>query len=762
MTDEIKLDDELEQSIKDIVKSCEDEDREIRRSMIRAWLKYEEFWHGNQFLFWSERNDCWRSPTEFNFGDIEDEENADQLGSFSDKVVDIFRAHGEAIIAALAAQVPSLRFLPDDADSPEDLATAKTYSRIAELVQRHNKAKLVFFRALFFLAIQGLVASYRYKDSDFKYGSVKVPVYGETEKEVPSYTCPNCDYTSDTNWQLPDQNTGQQQPMEYDPTTPQITPCPQCGSIDPPIQQVETKKVPVLMDEKELPKSRAKLDIFGPLHFKVQYNARNQTETPYLILYGDQSKDIVKSVFTNFIDEIDGEGLDEYAVDRFARSQYNRDENTRNYLVTVKKVWLRPACLYRECDKSKRDRLLKKFPNGARITLIGRNNIIVNVQDEDLDSRWCIGQAGLSTFIHSDPLLRPLVQIQEMRNQLVNLIMETINHGIPSDFADPEILNFDNYGRFECTPGFIYKTKPRKPGEAIGNSFYTSNRATLSREVALFLQQLDKDAQFCLGSFPSIYGGPSEGKSRTFSEYAASRQMALQRLSIVWTFLVDWWVSTIEGCVKMYIECLTEDEKFAKFESGNYVNVWIKQSELIGRVGGVEAEASESFPISLVQKKDLIMKLMELNNEYVNSVIFNPDNARMIQDCFALTELKVPGENQRIKQVVEIYELLNAGNQGQEPVPGMPDPMTGQPGPPEPFVQVDPLVDDHAVHIAAIKSWAVDSTGLDAKKSNPMGYQQVMAHLQVHEQFLVKQTLSMAGGTPPGQQPETSKVGPEG
>src|SRR6267142_1766722 len=93
---EVKLDDTLKDSLKDIIKSCEREDDEIRKSMIRQWQKNEEFWHGVQYLFWSERDNSWRSPLD----DSLDEDIKDELGSFSDKVVDIFRGHGESIIAA--------------------------------------------------------------------------------------------------------------------------------------------------------------------------------------------------------------------------------------------------------------------------------------------------------------------------------------------------------------------------------------------------------------------------------------------------------------------------------------------------------------------------------------------------------------------------------------------------------------------------------------------------------------------------------------
>ena len=732
-----ELSDELKKSLKDIVKSCEDEDKEVRKSMIRQWKKNEEFWHGMQYLFWSEREDSWRSPLDIGWDEEDVDDVQEQLGSFSDKVVDIFKAHIEAIISALAAQIPSLRFIPDDADDSNDLVTARTYSKIADLVQRHNEAKMLFFRALFFLALQGLVASYRYKDSDPKYGTYKVSVYGEKDTEVIDYICPECGYRSDQDWSvadvpspssLPDQSTGT---------------CPQCGSIDKPEESKSNQKIPFLMKEEERPKSRAKIDIFGPLHFKVSYYARNQDECQFLGLYADQGKDLVSSLYPEFVEDIEQERMESF--DRFSRSgyvtEYDAEIEQRN-LVTVKKFWLRPACFYRENDKEKRDQLIKKFPTGCKVILVGKKPIFISAEEEDLDDRWTIGQAGLSTYIHSDPICRPLIQIQEMRNQLVNLIIETISHGIPSDWADPDTVNFDMYGRFEAVPGYIYKAKAKRPGDPLGNSFYTSSRATLSKEVSMFLQQLDKDAQFCVGAFPSIYGGPSEGKSRTFAEYAASRQMALQRLSIVWSFVVKWWAKTIEGGVKLYKECVVEDERFVKFVSGNYINVWIRQAEMTGKVGGVEPESSESFPVSLGQKKEVILKLMELNNEYINSVIYNPENARIIQDCFAMTELKIPGEDQRVKQVGEINALLQS-----EPIDEA-----------HSSVPIDPDIDDHQIHIVTIIAFAVDQVGLEEKRINPKGYANLIAHMKEHQMAVMLKTIQMGGGgTPAGAPPETNE-----
>jgi hypothetical protein len=730
-----KLDEELQKSLKDICKSCEDEDKEIYKSMCRQWKKAEEFWSGVQYLFWSSKDDGWRSPMDIGWED--DEELDEEIGSFSDKVIDIYKAHGESIISALAAQIPALRFMPDDADSTEDTLTARTYNKIADLVQRHNKAKLVFLRALFFLANHGIVASYRYKDSDPSYGTYKVPVYGKEERETSTFTCSNCDYQAEESWE------GQA--------------CPQCGEVDKPKEIKEKQTVPVLNGIEDRPKTRVKIDIFGGLHFKVSYYARNQSECTYLGLFLDQGKDVACSNYPDMVEEIQQDMIQN--MDRFSRSAYlypTEDEIGRKNMVTVFKWWLRPAAFYREVDKHKREKLQKKFPDGCRVIFIGKEKHFADAIPEKLDDRWEIGQAGLSTYIYSNAILKPLIEIQEMRNQLVNLVMETINHGIPSTFARPDVLNFDIYSKFEACPGYFYKALPGRPGDRLGDAFYTSDRATLSKEVSGFLRQLDQDAQMAIGSFPSIYGGPSEGKSRTFAEYAASRQMALQRLSIVWSLIVDWWVRTISGSVKLYSECIVEDEKFTKFESGNYVNVWVKRSQMEGKVGGVEPEASEGFPTSMAQKKDLYMKLMELNNEFINSALYAPDNAREIQETLALTELKLPGETQRVKQVIEINEMLKEGSQ---PMP------TGQPGPDgqeiiQSSVPIDPNVDDDAVHISTLRAFMVDTPGLDVQRENPAGYANLTAHLKAHQMNLAMKTVQ-AGPTAPGTPPETAHAGVE-
>lgn len=742
---------ELQKSLIDIFNFYEKEDKEIRQAQIRQWKKNEEFWHGVQYLFWSQKDNTWLSPADANWGDNISDEEAEELGSFYDHVINIFRGHGEAIIAALSSQIPSLRHLPDDADDPADITTARTYDKIGDLIQRHNEVKILALRAFFFLYLNGIVASYVYKDSDFKYGSYEVPELDVDKQQKTKYTCPKCD---------------SELAAPEDEEESRTMFCPECGEDVKPKKEGIEEENPVVTGMKVLPKTRVKIDLFGGLQVKIPTHARNQDECKYLILFSDVDKEFAIDAYPDLEEDIVVDHIDTF--DRFARTEYtypSDPEVEQKNLITVYKCWMRPACFNREIDKKKREKLKKLFPNGCRLELVGKRKKFGAAENEKLDDRWIIGQAGLATFIHSDAICTPLVSVQEMRNTLVNLTLETIEHGIPSKFADPRVLNFDEYNKFEAAPGYYYKTLPPTGNQKIADGFYEESRTQLSSEVPVFQKFLDEDAQFVLGSFPSVYGGPSQKDRSTLGEYKASEQIALRRLQIAWQFFVKWFKGTIENSVRLYVDTIVEDEKFVQIEKDNYVNVWIRLSDLTGKVGGCEAEADSSFPVSLAQKKAIIMELMQLNNEFINTALYSPDNAREIQDILALSEFKLPGEQQRMKQVLEIRELVKG--QPQEAGKTLDKNSLGGLNPDvkmEPVfdstVPIEPDLDDDAIHIATCRAFLVSIEGQDLKRTNPGGYFNVFTHMKAHMENLSKKTMQM-GETPAGVPPQTAHFGAE-
>lgn len=689
-----KLEEGLQSCLKDLMDQYEKEDGPFRKQQVKQWKKHDEFWHGMQYVFWSESKQDWISPAQAGNLGVGEEGREDAEGPFYDYVINIYKAHGEAIIAALSAQIPSVRFPPDDADNDDDIMTSKTYAKVADLIQRHNKSKLVLLRALFIIFNQGNVYSYHAPKSDKAFGKISIPKYGKAA------FCPQCE-----------KKVGEDEGQ----------PCPECGT------QTEGRKV--VISAKEANKTRTIIDLFGGLHVKVSRNARNQNETPYLILKLDQNLALLKSIYPHIADEIEADYGDIGQYERASRtpssasSESTGDENEN--LRTLRRAWMRPYVidgLPKEKDEEKK-KLKKMFPNGIYCAFVGK--VYAESRDEELDKYWTIGQGGLSQYLHSDPVGQSLIPIQELTNILTNVTQETIEQGIAEGYADPEVLDFESYSRHERRPGMTYPATP-KPGTKLGDSFAEGPRASLSKEVPGFADRLDKAGQFVVGSFPSIYGGPGEGKSRTASEYNMSRQMALQRLSIVWTLLVHWWAAVIEKSVKIYVENLIEDERFTKQEDGNYVNVWIRKGEMVGKVGEVEAEGAETFPVSTPQKQDLLMKLLGMGNQFLEAAIFDSENRKLVADALAFPEFHIPGEAQRVKQARETQLLLK----------GM-------------WVAPNPLIDEDEIHTQSLKNFLVDAVGMDAERTNPKGYALCVKHLEAHQQSMEMKAMKAAGGMPP-------------
>lgn len=683
------LPDRLQECLKFLVDKYEKEDGWVRKQQLKLWKKNEEFWHGIQFVFWSESRQDWLSPTMYRWFN-EDEGREGTEGPFYDFAINIYRAHGEAIISSMAAQVPVIRFPPDDAEDADDVITSKTYGKIADLIMKHNQAKSLQLMSLFMLWNTGLLAWHHAPKADEAFGIVNVENYKTALK------CPQCGY------EMP---VDDEEDLEID----DLHKCPECGS---PMDRAQ-----VLDSIQQSPKTRVMIDTFSGLHVKVPYWARKQGDVSYLIKALDQPKPFLKHVFPHIEDKIDSDEEDQQQYERMARTpstftSFSRADDNRD-LATFKQCWLRPWAfegLPRDKEREKKE-LYKKFPDGCYVGFVGKT--YAESRNEKLDDYWTICKVGLATYIHADAMGQPLMPLQESRNVLFNLTLETIEQGIGSQFADSRVLNFNVFSKHEARPGYVYPVRALA-GQPLGNSFFEGGRATLSKEVPGFWQQIDKDSQFTVGSFPSLYGGPGEGKTRTLGEYQESRAQALQRLSIAWTFFTIYWAKLMERCVHLFVENMIEDEKFVvpdKTNKDNYINVWIRKAELTGHVGEVEPEGADSFPFTTPQKQSFFFRLLELNNQFINAALFATPNRRIIADLIAFPELEIPGEDQVIKQAMEVSDIIR-----------------GQP------VQVDPLVDDNAIHIEMLRSFLAGEKGADLKRINPQAYQAVLQHLQQHMQ----------------------------
>lgn len=728
----IELTEELKRSLETVVDYFDKEDDSVRQRQVRKWRRYKFLWEGFTRIWYSEVAHDWRVWDEATYADS----NLDQ--EYYDKPVNVFRAYLESIIAALSISVPAIKCVPDDPENTLDCLTAKAGDAASELIYKHNDVTLLWLHALYIFCTEGMTACYSYPKSDKKYGTYKVDKT-EQVQEGEAYICPFCNQQMEDD-QFTTQLQNQYQPDNDDAALQNIVQnegkviCPNCAAALDPDLQKSPLIVTKIVDTSEYPKSRICLEVYGGLIVKVPNYARKQADCPYLIQGYETHYSTAIDMYPDLRKKKNGEskiqpqamsGVNQY--DQWARLNPQYQGAYPLDTTTVRNCWLRPSAFNILGNEEQIKELKKKFPNGAKVVMIGDE--FAEACNEALDDYWTLSYNPLSDYIHFDPAGSQLVSIQDITNDIISLVLQTIEHGIGQTFADPSVLNFKKYTQTEVAPGSIFPAKAA-PGKTLQDGFFELKTANLSPEVMPFLQKIQELGQLVSGALPSLFGGAGPQGSRTASEYSMSRAQAMQRQQNTWKIFTTWWKDVFSKVVPMFFEEMQEDERSVKQDqSGAFFNVFIRKAETEGKIGRIELESNENIPMTWSQKKDAIMALMENPNPEIARAITDPTNLEALQEAIGLGDFRMPGEDDREKQLDENKLLIMSAPQPS----GMgPDGQVSV----ETSVPVEPLVDDHAVHAAVCRRFLVSEAGRQLKESNPDGYHNMLLHMQAHMQLM--------------------------
>ena len=187
---DLREESEITGALYGLKKDLEQSNEDYRNIKLREWSKSDHFWRGFQRLFWDETSSSWLHPgilkadDLLSFGLDDDEEN-----------INIFRAHGESIIAALSTGAPHIRFYPMNAEEPDDLTTASTYDKLSEMIANSNKFELLYIKALFLWYQQDYIAAHieNQIDEEKMDGSMRtnIEIYGASDNNCLLYTSPS-------------------------------------------------------------------------------------------------------------------------------------------------------------------------------------------------------------------------------------------------------------------------------------------------------------------------------------------------------------------------------------------------------------------------------------------------------------------------------------------------------------------------------------------------------------------------------------------
>jgi len=747
MAKKIELSEDQQAAVLSCVTMLEHDDQAIRERQIRVYKKAEEYWRLNQYIYWSEVALDYKNVTNFQ----EPSGNDDDNESVAPKTFAIYRAYGESVIAAMAATIPTVLFFPDDADNPDDINTAKTYSLISELVQRHSRAPLIFIHILTLLYNQGLVATYTSWNDDEKYGTIKIPKFTNENVKMQQAVCPQCETVLANS---PIQDTGdasdqltpeEQADVAEEKSLEQVYTCPNCGyEGQAEAGEVFDETIPRLSGYSDTPKGRINIQAFGPLHVRISSYARTIDDVGLLELQIEMHYAAARDEFPEIADKIRATS-DFYSYERWGRTSSELLSDQLFNQVTVRYCWIRPwgfeAYTGRsgvmDTDATVKE-LKKKFPHGCCAIFV--NDLFARAFDESLDDHWSVSVNPLDSFIHGIPIGRAALDVQDAYNEVKNLGLQKHQFGISETFVDSTVLDEESYRQQMAGPGYITFAQGN-PGSPLGNSFFQTRTAAMNEEDAELASALNSDAQFLLGAVPSIFGGSQVTGSKTATEYNQSRNFALQRLGNHWTNIKFLWAETMGKACRLFATKMVEDEKYVRQNGNSFETVWIRQAELTGKVGNVEPDPSEQFPLTWSQKRDLFMQLIQMQNPIMGQIMMHPNNAQNTKDALGFPEFFIPGEEDRGKQLIEIRKLSLVTSD------------MIQPNATQSTVPIDVDMDEHPVHIQVIKLFCVSPEGLYLKETNPAGYLNIVLHKKEHDAAMAQQQQQQAPPQQPPQKP---------
>jgi hypothetical protein len=253
-------------------------------------------------------------------------------------------------------------------------------------------------------------------------------------------------------------------------------------------------------------------------------------------------------------------------------------------------------------------------------------------------------------------------------------------------------------------------------------------------------------AQFLTGLFPAVFGGEMESQ-KTATGYAMARDQALGRLGLVWRRLKTFYADVMLLSVDCFRKNRPEDAEIPILgPGGEFGSQWIHLADLKGNIQAYP-ESDETFPRLKSQQRAVVQQLMASSDPLIQQALADPSNIGFVKGVLGLSDLVVPGEDSRNKQLREIDLLLRSGpivmhhaGHGSADIPpagvgqGAEDKNRRQDAGATvvPTVPVDLLFDNHAVELEECRRWANSDAGQVARIENPAGFANVKAHAEAH------------------------------
>jgi hypothetical protein len=366
--------------------------------------------------------------------------------------------------------------------------------------------------------------------------------------------------------------------------------------------------------------------------------------------------------------------------------------------------------------------LKENFPQGVRITAV--KGIIVDLENRKVDDHWQECQPEPTKKIMAEPLGDDWVVAQDICNNILNQMSETIERSNEPGFADPSRVDLDAWQRRRSQPGDLIPAV-RPAGGSLSDIIFRPPPVTFSDQVAPFRQGVEQTAQQASGLLEIIWGGDTSDPTARQSELKTNA--AIRQLSVIWVMIGKSLERVYEKACKLL--AANEDgvlsfSKQKKNQYGKFDSVAVVIADLKG--GNYHFEADEAIPMTWGQQRDLLMWMLDKPAEVLKAWgLDDPLNVHEFKELLGMPGMRVPHLDDRDKAMSAISLLIEGQAQAGTPNPD------GSPGPKQPSVQPD-WEDDSEFVAKLVKAYL--TTNFELKEANPDGYENLQLYGQAHEQ----------------------------
>jgi hypothetical protein len=680
-------------ALRGLVLQYREEGLVARRHEIRRIRQARLFWQGLQYAWWNPNDMQWHLPFESR---IYDDQAYEEMPRYQ-FVTNLYQAFGLSFISVLSQDVPATRFFPQSAQSLVDISAARAASEVATLVEQNNHAERMLTNLAFFLWTDGKVGGYvRYVADGPRFGWHDEPNIEPVEIALGPefYVCPQCGIETPAQMsasaanpgaeietgviqseasatggekKLPVATNGQGAAKKAGAraASPARPVCSNCGAPLTPddLRPAERVTVPRITGVNRVPNGQEVISIIGGLELNTPVWANEMHEFPYLQWQMEVHRAKLKAAYPHAADKIEIGGPieadDVYA--RASRVSISQGMPTTHpgdalvNLITFSRSWIRPWAFHAVEEKPVREALLKLFPEGCYAAFAGET--YCESRNETMDDHWRVLHALPGDGQNRPAVGSSLVEIQERYNTLSNIQAETYEYGIPPIYADPQVLDFDALQQQTAEPAAHYPARAR-PGQPLAASFFQPAPAQVPPDMQRHQAELmGPIAQFLTGLFPAVFGGEMESQ-KTATGYAMARDQALGRLGLVWRHLKLFYADVMLLGVDCFRKNRPDDVEIPLLgEDGVFRSRWIRLADLKGNIFA-HPESDESFPRLKSQQRAVLQQLMTIPDPLIQRALTDPANIGYVKSVLGLSELVVPGEDARTKQMREIQQLL--------------------------------------------------------------------------------------------------------